>query len=227
MDACCGPTGPDGSAEYAAVFDERFARRVARRYRRRGLARAERRIVDYAASAGLAGASVLEVGGGVGEIQLELLSRGAASAVNLELSPGYETEAARLITEAGVAKRVTRRVGIDIAREPDAVEPADIVVLHRVVCCYPDVDRLLAAVAKHARRLVVFSYPPSTWFTRGFIRVSNFFIRHSGRTYQGHVHSPEHMVGILRANGFEPRGRQPGVVWCVIAAGPIAAGTAA
>ncbi|WP_166876459.1 methyltransferase domain-containing protein [Salinibacterium sp. ZJ450] len=221
MDACCTP---DGSADYAAVFDERFASRVARRYRRRGLARAERRIVEYASAAGVAGASVLEVGGGVGEIQLELLARGAASTVNLELSPGYETEAARLIAEAGVAERVTRRVGIDIARHPDVVEPADIVVLHRVVCCYPDVERLLAAVASRARRLVVFSYPTASWFTRMGVRISNFFIRRSGRNYQGFVHSPDAMLRSLRAHGFEPREQQRGIAWCVVAVAPVAAG---
>ncbi|WP_167137305.1 methyltransferase domain-containing protein [Diaminobutyricimonas sp. TR449] len=218
MDDCCGP---EGSAEYAEVFDERFARGVARRYRRRGLTRTARLIVDYAESAdpaGVSGASVLEVGGGVGEIQLELLSRGAGHAVNLELSPGYESEAARLIAEADVADQVTRRVGVDIAREPARVEPADIVVLHRVVCCYPDVDQLLAAAANHAKRLVVFSYPAATWFARMSVGMSNFFIRRSGRTYQGYVHSPEHMLRILRRQGFELRKRQRGLVWSVVAA---------
>lgn len=216
MDACCGP---DDSSGYAAVFDEQFARGIARRYRRRGLTRIERRIVDYASADGLTGAAVLEVGGGVGEIQLELLSRGAASTVNLELSPGYETEAAGLIADAKVTDRVTRRVGIDIARQPEAVEPADIVVLHRVVCCYPDIEPLLTAVAQHARRLVVFSYPPAWWFTRMYVTVSNFFIRRSGRTYQGYVHPPGDMFRVLRANGFELRRQQRGPVWCVIAAG--------
>ena len=53
-------------------------------------------------STGVDDATVLEVGGGVGEIQLELLARGAARTVNLELSGAYEAEAARLIDEAGV-----------------------------------------------------------------------------------------------------------------------------
>src|SRR3712207_8145994 len=50
--------------------------------------------------------TVLEIGGGVGEIQIELLRRGAASATNLELSPAYEQEGARLLDETGMAGRV-------------------------------------------------------------------------------------------------------------------------
>ena len=36
----------------------------------------------------------------------------------------------------------------DLAADPDAVESADVVVLHRVVCCYPDTS--------------AFSVPPPT-----------------------------------------------------------------
>src|SRR5688572_20982983 len=163
VDECCVPPTPD---DYEQEFDARFARKLARRYRRRGLTPVAERIVDFAASNGLEGASVLEIGGGIGDIQVELLLRGASRTTNLELSGAYETEAMRLLDEKGMRGRAGRLVGIDLAVSPDAVEPADIVVLHRVVCCYPDYDALLTAAARHARRAVVFSHPPRTWFTR-------------------------------------------------------------
>ena len=153
MAGCCDPRGCD------EFFNPRFARRVARRYRRKGLDRAARRMVAFLESRGVDGATVLEIGGGVGEIGLELLGRGAARALTLELSPAYDAEAARLAREAGVEGRVERRRH-DIAVDPAAVEPADVVVLHRVVCCYPDYERLLGAAGTHARRLLVFSHPP-------------------------------------------------------------------
>jgi hypothetical protein len=52
--------------------------------------------------------------------------------------------------------------------DPEAVEPADMVVLHRVVCGYPDYERLLGAAADHARRALVFSYPPRNAPSRAF-----------------------------------------------------------
>ena len=116
-------------------------------------------MVDLLAEAGVDGATVLEIGGGVGEIEIELLERGAASATGLELSPAYDADAARLLAEKGLGRAVRRRL-LDLAAEPDAVEPADVVVLHRVVCCYPDYARLLSAAAGDARRQLVFSHPP-------------------------------------------------------------------
>ncbi len=88
---------------YGKFFNRRFARRVARKYRKRGLDGPSQRIADFVASRGLEGATILEIGGGVGEIQVELLKAGAARAVNLELSSGYDAEALR--RAAGAAAR--------------------------------------------------------------------------------------------------------------------------
>jgi hypothetical protein len=53
-------------------------------------------MVEFLRELGIEGASILEIGGGVGEIQVELLQAGAARAQNLELSPAYEHEAHKL-----------------------------------------------------------------------------------------------------------------------------------
>ena len=153
MPSCCDGEG------YDAVFTDRFARRVARRYRRHGLNATSSLMVDFLSRRGIEGASVLEIGGGVGEIQLELLRRGAARVTNLEISASYEEEARRLLEQSGMAGRVTRRF-LDIAQTPDEVEPADVVVLHRVVCCYPDYERLLSA-AGSSRRSAAGLQPPA------------------------------------------------------------------
>ena len=170
MASCCDGEG------YEAVFTDRFARRVATRYRKRGLDATSARIVDFVSGHDIQGASVLEIGGGVGEIQLELLRRGAARATNLEISKNYEAEARGLLERSGLTDRVTRRF-VDIAESPADVEQADIVVLHRVVCCYPDYERLLSAAGSHARRLLVFSHPPDNLVSRGLVGAENLLAR--------------------------------------------------
>src|SRR4051812_50047689 len=105
------------------MFTGRFARRMGTRYRKRGLDKTARAMVALLEQAGVAGATVLEIGGGAGEIQLELLERGATSATNLELSPAYEPEAAALLAEAGLTGRGGRPPG-DIAPDPAGGPPA-------------------------------------------------------------------------------------------------------
>lgn len=208
MPGCCDPHGFD------EVFSPRFARRQARRYRKRGLGATERDMVDFLAARGLAGATVLEIGGGVGEIQLELLRRGAARTTNLELVAAYDGPAAELAREAGLADRMDRRLH-DIVDEPAGVERADVVVLHRVVCCYPDYERLLSAAADHAGRLLVFSHPPRNLASRAFTATQNAFLRLTGHRYRSFAHPPEAMLGVLRERGLTTVHSHRGVVWHV------------
>jgi magnesium-protoporphyrin O-methyltransferase len=215
MDDCCAPQTPDG---YEREFDARFARGLARRYRNEGLTPSAQLILSFAASIGLDGASVLEIGGGIGDIQLEALKRGAAHATNVELSSAYEPEAGRLLDEAGLRERVTRVLGVDLAGTPEAVDRADIVVLHRVVCCYPDYRRLLGAAAGRGNRAVVFSHPTHSLATRFAARMINAWYTLTRNPYRAFAHAPDAMVDVLRERGFEPRFRERRGPWHVVGA---------
>jgi hypothetical protein len=91
--SCYDPRGCD------RMFNHRFARHTANRYRKCGLDKTARRMVELIAQNGLEGATVLEVSGGVGDIQVEPLKRGAAGTTNLELLPVYEPKAHRLVAD--------------------------------------------------------------------------------------------------------------------------------
>jgi 16S rRNA G966 N2-methylase RsmD len=209
MADCCEPDG------YDEKFDDRFARRVAKRYRRRGLSRSARAIVSFLTERGIDGATVLEIGGGVGEIQVELLRRGVARATNLEISTKYESEAARLLERSGMRGRVERRI-IDIAQQPEDVGGADIVVLHRVVCCYPDYERLLGAAGRKAGRLLVFSHPPHNVLTRAVLWWENSLRRLKGDPFRTFVHPPPAMLAVLGRAGLSSTYRWRGLGWCVV-----------
>ncbi|HET6561915.1 MAG TPA: methyltransferase domain-containing protein [Marmoricola sp.] len=208
MAGCCDPRGCE------QIFGAKFARHVARKYRRRGLDAAAGRMVDFLAADGLSGATVLEIGGGLGEIGVELLKRGASRATTLELSSAYDDAALRLASEAGVASRVERQV-TDVATSPDDVGPADLVVLHRVVCCYPDYERLLGAAADHCRSRLAFSHPPRNLVSRGVLAAQNTAFRVMGREFRAFVHPPAAMVEVVVSRGMRLVTAQPGMVWQV------------
>ena len=173
-------------------------------------------MVGFLEQQGLSGSTVMEIGGGVGEIQIELLKHGAERTVNLELVGVYDGEARRLLAEEGLQDRAERRLH-DIAVDPEGVEPADVVVLHRVVCCYPDYERLLGAAADRTRRLLVFSHPPRNLVSRALVKAENLFFRIRGREFRTFAHPPAAMLAVLEARGLQPQfahrglsGRSPG-----------------
>jgi 2-polyprenyl-3-methyl-5-hydroxy-6-metoxy-1,4-benzoquinol methylase len=160
------------------------------------------------------GASVLEIGGGIGEIEVELLKAGAARAENLELSGAYQEPARALAVQAGVQERIDWRIH-DLAQDPGAVAPADLVVLHRVVCCYPDYERLLGAAADHTRRALVFSYPPRNPLSRAFYGVFNLVMRLTQSSFRGFAHPPAAMLAVLEDHGLRPTYQRRSRIWQV------------
>jgi hypothetical protein len=203
---CCNPRGCD------QFFNPRFARRLAARYRKRGLDKTARRMVEFLEQRGIEGATVLEIGGGLGEIQIELPKHGALRTLNLELSPAYDQEATKLLRETGLEDKVERRLS-DIAVDPDGLEPADLVVLHRVVCCYPDHERLLGAAADHARRLLVLSYPPRNVISRLVVATQNLGFRLLGKEFRTFAHPPAAMLAQLERRGLRHTFAHHGLVW--------------
>jgi magnesium-protoporphyrin O-methyltransferase len=206
MPSCCNARGCDG------FFTPRMARRAAERYRKKGVDKTAQRMLVFLEERGIEGASVLEIGGGVGELQIELLTRGATRTMNLELSPAYDEEAMRLVRAAGLDGRVQRRLH-DIAADPGGVEPADVVVLHRVVCCYPDYERLLSAAADHARRLLVFSYPPRNVLSRFLLGAQNLFFRLQRKEFRTFAHPPARMLRVVEENGLRLAHTHRPLVW--------------
>jgi hypothetical protein len=205
---CCSPKG------YRWVFSERSARAEAKRYRRKGLDSTSRRIVDFLVAQGVEDCTVLEVGGGIGAIQIELLKAGASRATSVELTPTYEDEARGLLEEAGLADRVDRKL-MDFAQEAGQVAPADVVIMNRVICCYPDMPRLAGAAAGHARQVLVMSYPRYTWWTRIGLGMGNAMLRLLRREFHIFVHRPDRIIATSRAQGLEPVLDQSGLLWTV------------
>lgn len=208
MKCCSAPSG------YGELFSAKHAERDARRYRSKGLGKPAQWIVDAVRGRGVDGRSVLEPGGGVGAIAIDLVKAGASRALVVELSPGYEQAATELAREAGVADRVERRLG-DFAA--DGTDDADVVVLHRVVCCYPDYERLLGAAAEKARSTIVFTYPPRNAASRAAFALMNLWMRVRRKEFRAFAHPPEAMVEVVERAGFEPFGSRRGGIWRGIA----------
>jgi magnesium-protoporphyrin O-methyltransferase len=204
--SCCAGDSLD-------IFGEKAARRALRRYLRKGLGGSDAtRIAAWAAEGSLDGATVIEVGGGIGQIQAELVRRGAAHGTVVEVVAGYEEAARDLAVAVGIADR-SSFVLVDLLETPDAVDPVDVVVLRRVVCCSPSGPELLGVAAGKARRMLLVSYPRATWTNRSFARIQNAFFALIRRRFRVFIHPPDQLDRAAVRHGLTRARTSRGPIW--------------
>lgn len=205
MPDCCNPAG------YQRFFDDEEARRSLRNYEKKGLDAITAGMVDYLISRGVKDRSVLEAGGGIGAIQVELLKAGAERTINVELSPGYESVAIELLHREGLADRAERLLGDFTTVAADL--SADDVVMNRVICCYPFMERLMGVALASSRRFVAAVYPRGHLANRLTVSVENVYHRLRGLDFRGYVHPPDRIVAIAESSDFRVVYQADNLVW--------------
>ncbi|MBY5162767.1 class I SAM-dependent methyltransferase [Salsipaludibacter albus] len=214
MASCCH------ADEYSSLFGGGEATRRAWLFRHVGLHGSARRAAEFAANAGDGDATLLEVGGGLGEIQVALLEQDrVATATSVDLSTGWEDRAVELLVERGLADRVERRVG-DVVDDVEDLPVADLVVAHRVLCCYPHWQRMVDALLALTRRRLVVTLPVDRRRTRAFIGIGNRFMARSGRAFRAFVHPVDDVLAHAAAAGFVVVDDDAGLAWRTIALEP-------
>ena len=139
-------------------FDQKEADKDLAAYRKKGPAATTQMLVDAITAQGVDGGSLLDIGGGVGAIQNELLGAGIKSAVSVDASTAYARVAEQEAERQGHADRISRHHGDFVDAAPN-LDDADVVTLDRVICCYHDVQNLVGLSSQKAKRVYALVFP--------------------------------------------------------------------
>ena len=93
------------------------------------------------------------------------------------------------------------------------LESADVVVLHRVVCCYPDYETLVGAAADHARDQLLLTFPRDAWWMRVGLGTINRLQRLRRKTFRVYLHAPAAILDVASSHGLEAATRERGRLW--------------
>lgn len=196
------------------LFSEKYVAKDLENYRKKGPADTTRMLVDAIRKEGVAGLTLLDIGGGVGPIQHELLASGVTHATSVEASPAYHAAAQAEAFRRNVSDRITFRQGNfpELAKD---IQSADIVTLDKVICCYDDMEQLVARSVERARKMYGVVYPRDTWGAKFGMAVLNFFYSLEKCPYRAFVHSTKAVDAIIRRSGFTLQSYQHTFTWQV------------
>jgi 16S rRNA G966 N2-methylase RsmD len=190
-------------------FTSQKAAKELQSYRQGRLGPTTRILRDSVVAAGLNQGSLLDIGGGVGALAFELLSRGMSSALVMDASAAYVAAASEEAQRQGGRAQVLRA---DFVQASQTVPSADLVSLDRVVCCYPQYAPLLDQALSHAQRGVALSYPRDRWYVRAGVWFDNAK-RARGSGFRMFVHPPHHIQQAIERAGFVLVRRRFTIMW--------------
>lgn len=196
-------------------FDESVARRELRRYRRRGPSRSTRLLLEGLESIDIPNPTFLDIGGGIGAIQHELMARGAAGGIHFDASPAYLAVSRQEAGRRGYADRVGYHEG-DLVDAGDELPPADLVTLDRVLCCYHDMPALVEAAGSRARTALALVYPRQNALTRFGVRAVNLVMRLRSHPFRLFLHRTAEVDRRVAEAGLRPHWQSATFLWHVV-----------
>ncbi len=207
--SCCGHC-----RDAEDFFNERIAKKELRRYLRKGPDKSTRLLLDSITKHPVQDRVLLDIGGGIGAIQLELFKKGLGRSVNVDASSAYQRISKKEAEKRGLSEKTEYHFGdfTDLAAE---LPPADIITLDRVICCYPDAEKLLERSLPKAEKMYAVVYPKESFFIRTGMRLCNLWFRLRKSDFRTYLHSADKIHSIIQSHGFRQTDSARTFLWRV------------
>jgi ubiquinone/menaquinone biosynthesis C-methylase UbiE len=197
------------------VFSEEYVAKELKRYRRRGPDKTTRMLIEALKEEDVHDLTLLDIGGGLGAIQHELLLAGVQRATDVEASKAYLNATKAETALRGYAERIDYQHGnfIDLA---ESVSSADIVTLDRVICCYPDMQKLVGLSVARAGKYYGLVFPRHDWWMKVWHVLQSFFLRLTRSRFRTYLHLTEAVERLVYRHGFKRRFYKRTFTWQII-----------
>ena len=194
--SCCQCQGIEN------MFDKKTAKRNLKRYLKKGPSKTTAMLLDAIHKEGVQGLDFLDIGGGIGAIQYDLIKAGASNGTSIEASSAYIDLVKEETLQNGLDERLDFKHG-DFTKTASDVDTADIVTLDKVICCYDNMSELVMLSSKLARKIYAVIYPRDVWWTKLALPMMNFYPRLKGSSFRVFIHPTKKVEKIIFGNGLK------------------------
>lgn len=196
-------------------FSEKFVTRQLRRYHKKGPDESTSILIDALKALGVEGMTLLDIGGGFGAIQHELLKTGLSYAESVEAATAYLKAAKEESKRRDLEGQIRFYHGDFVQLAPE-IPPADIVTLDRVICCYHDMPAQVKLSLERSRKLYGLVYPRDIWRMKFVAKIQNFILRMRRNPFRLFIHATEKVDALVRSHGFEQYYYKNTFLWQVV-----------
>lgn len=121
--------------------------------------------------------------------------------VNVDASPAYLNLARLEAGRQGYSDQASYYQG-DFVELASNIEPADMVTLDSVICCYHDMNALVRLSVERAREYYGLIYPIDRWWLKALLPLFNgtFWLRRN--PYRIFLHATKSVDKLVRSYGF-------------------------
>lgn len=200
---CCGAD---------KLFNYKKAKSQLKKYRKKGPLKTSRNLIDGIKSVQNGSSSLLDIGGGIGAVHLELIKEGISSVTNIDASSSYLELAKEESGRQGASDKITYFQG-DFLDHAIDLEKHDIVVLDKVICCYPSMPDLLKASISKSEKILALVYPKNNVLGRAIISFANFVFKMKRNSFRIFLHSNEEIRNQINQAGFQLASRKTVYPW--------------
>lgn len=182
-------------------FFSKEAEKFLKRFKKRGLEKSQKNLVHGLQESSIGGKSILEIGCGVGALHAELIKLGASAATGVDISEEMIRLAKVYMKEIGFEKKTNYHKG-DFVEISANVNSADITILDKVICCYPEVANLVEQSIRKTRQVYAFTLPRNIWWVKYPVIAGIRFLKLFRPAFHPYFHEHEIVNNRLTGNGF-------------------------
>ena len=197
-----------------SMFDKKAAKRQLKRYLKKGPSKTTSMLLDAIHKKGVQGLDFLDIGGGIGSIQYDLIKGGALGGTSIEASSAYIDVVKDETLQNSLVDTVSFKHG-DFTTMASDVDAADIVTLDKVICCYDDMSELVGLSSKLARKIYAVIYPRDVWWTKLAFLFMNLYSRIKGSSFRTFIHPTQKVEEIIFGNGLKRNYYATTLIWQV------------
>ena len=195
-------------------FFSRFSKRYGKQFRKKGLLKEQRLLIEGIAQASVTGKSILDIGCGVGSLHFELLKKGASKSMGVDMAEGMLDQAKTFSRDLGLEEKTEYRIG-DFALLNGSVPAADITMLDKVVCCYQNVDLLVERSTEKTNEAYGLTFPHDIFPIRAFFKIQIFVGKLLRWSFHPWWHDWNQMCRRIESRGFRESYRNNTFVWTI------------